>query len=171
MTIIIRWFLHIEMYRCGSRDDHLRYFFRVPMWTNNAKKEDNLSEVIPGWAHTPTLQTNCLPVRKEFVNTRMFRFDINNSNVCKSHTNHNLWVENTTNSKLCQYYFVKQSCAASKGIRAARLAKLGLDSKPDCMEAKCGFGELMVEFIDPGLVMKPISSCKASHTEVSQVSK
>ena len=73
--------------------------------------------------------------------------------------------------------------AASKGIRAARLASLGYDSKPEALECRCGFGDLTIgvqdftptyeaiesnasEFLDPGLVMKPYPSCKASHNGI-----
>lgn len=73
--------------------------------------------------------------------------------------------------------------AASKAIRIARLAALGYDSMPSCIEAKCGFADLTIgetdfsvslkaiednlsEFIEPGMIMKPYPSCKASHNGI-----
>jgi len=73
--------------------------------------------------------------------------------------------------------------AASKAIRIARLAELGYDSNPACMEVKCGFADLTIggadlspiyeaidggisEFTDRMMVMKPYPSCKASHNGI-----
>ena len=73
--------------------------------------------------------------------------------------------------------------AASKAIRAARLAALGYDSNPACIEEKCGYADLTIggadmspafmaiesgisEFLDPGMIMKPYPSCKASHNGI-----
>lgn len=73
--------------------------------------------------------------------------------------------------------------AAGKGIRIARLASLGYDSNPACMEEKCGFADLTIggadfspvyaaieggisEFTDDKMVMKPYPSTKASHNGV-----
>ncbi|MCL1828788.1 MAG: MmgE/PrpD family protein [Oscillospiraceae bacterium] len=73
--------------------------------------------------------------------------------------------------------------AASKAIRIVRLASVGYDSNPACIEEKCGFADLTIggadmtpafdaiekgisEFIDPGMVMKPYPSCKASHNGI-----
>jgi len=73
--------------------------------------------------------------------------------------------------------------AASKGIRAVQLASLGYDSNPACIEEKCGYADLTIggadmapafyaiengisDFIDPGLIMKPYPSCKASHNGI-----
>jgi len=76
--------------------------------------------------------------------------------------------------------------AAAKAIRIARLASLGFDSNPACMEINCGFADLTIngadlapvyeaidvglsEFIDPGMVMKPYPSCKASHNGIDAI--
>jgi 2-methylcitrate dehydratase PrpD len=73
--------------------------------------------------------------------------------------------------------------AAGKGIRAARLASLGYESNPSCIEDKCGFADLTIgetdmtpaifameqgisEFIDPGLIMKPYPACKGTHNGI-----
>jgi len=73
--------------------------------------------------------------------------------------------------------------AASKAIRIVRLASLGYDSNPACIEEKCGFADLTIggadmapaydaiengifDFLDPGLIMKPYPSCKASHNGI-----
>lgn len=78
--------------------------------------------------------------------------------------------------------------AAAKAIRIARLAALGYDSNPASMEEKCGFADLTIglenadldaifsaidegksEFLDPGMVMKPYPSCKATHNGIDAI--
>ena len=74
--------------------------------------------------------------------------------------------------------------AASNGIFAAKMAKLGFDSNPDIFEMSGGFvpvttGECntqkiidfiasgMSEFLKPGLACKPFPSCKATHNGIN----
>lgn len=73
--------------------------------------------------------------------------------------------------------------AASKGIFAAKLAKLGYDSNPRIMEIDGGFVEVTTglcnleaidqflqekgsEFLSPGLAIKPYPSCKGTHNGI-----
>lgn len=78
--------------------------------------------------------------------------------------------------------------AASKGIFSAQMAKLGYGSNPDIFQTAGGWGEVTTgkfdeenmqkymdnnesEFLNPGITMKPWSSCRLTHNSVDAMLK